>query len=849
MLINTKEPFTGQGVAQANEWTLLLRDLEDHGLIIPLEAELLGWRPAPDIQAAVRERLRSGPAAVHALEAIAPCFASDDVIELRALDPQRPGSLSLCGRLGDPAERLALEDFIRDHIGVRNLYVGVNPRRADMAGASAAASGADIPQRRFVVLDFDNKDGPEADPDWARTIQAVQESLDPALVLNSGNGVHVWLPVEPIEGPDAASTSTVKDAMLRIGSDDMSDLPRIVRLPWTPNLPTTSKRARGAVPRLAVPVRALGATAGGPRPAPRSVDALCEGLNTIAQRLALPGKGGRATVSALGQAASRGQRGHGKPHPAPSLDVFRLALDSLPNERGGPLDNRDAWVAFIHASKGAARAAGFEAEAREVLIEWSAQWDGDVNEPARVWDSIHQPDTGWGSVMRILEAKNPSGHAAVKLAAAQEAFARAALDNRAAVLGTGLAPFAGFDPKAYHPRRFLYGQSIVKGFVTVFAAPGGQGKTSVLISQIIAMCSGRNLLGEKPVRPLRVLYHSAEDDLEEAGKRIAAAAAHHGVTPADIGGRLFVTSGRGQGARPISLARMGPNGPEEVPGMFDALSDLALSCAADVIVLDPMAAVHSVVENDNPAMNFLVDLLRQLADRTGAAVVLAHHTSKAAAQDMDGAGAGAVRGASAIVDGARVVRTLVRMTVKEATQFGVPPEQRHRYLRIENAKANLSPAASALWVLLVDVPLHNGQGDWPGGDRIGVAEAWAPPTAQLPSAADLARVQAAVAAAQTPLRASDKSPDWVGHRIARALELDIGPVGSAAGDRTPEQNEARRRVVALIAEGLRDGSLVRQRHRDSNRRRDVDVVVAGCVRALDADLENPAETANHTEAE
>lgn len=120
------------------------------------------------------------------------------------------------------------------------------------------------------------------------------------------------------------------------------------------------------------------------------------------------------------------------------------------------------------------------------------------------------------------------------------------------------------------------------------------------------MCSGRDLIGAKPVRPLTVLSLSAEDDEEEAGRRIAGCMKHHGLTASDLGNRLFVTSGRGENARQIKLARMGIRGPEEVPGAADALVELATSAKPDVVALDPLAAMHELPENDNAAMNFLL---------------------------------------------------------------------------------------------------------------------------------------------------------------------------------------------------------------------------------------------------
>ncbi len=250
----------GQPACHVNEWLDVLRSAAQRGLIAPAEAgqiemQFLAGPLTPEgLQARVIELLRTGPAARLALDAIAPAFGPGDVIELRALSPAGGGGLSICERLDDPNGRAALEAFIRDHIGVRNLYVGCNPRRPDMAGTTQAATAGDVPTRRNVVLDFDKKDAPPVDPDWTRTVEALRTDLGPMMVLDSGNGFHVWLPIEPVSGPDvAASTAPIKAVMARLGADDLSDLPRIVRLPFTPNLPNATKRARGAAVRLALP--------------------------------------------------------------------------------------------------------------------------------------------------------------------------------------------------------------------------------------------------------------------------------------------------------------------------------------------------------------------------------------------------------------------------------------------------------------------------------------------------------------------------------------------------------------------------------------------------------------------
>lgn len=563
-----------------------------------------------------------------------------------------------------------------------------------------------------------------------------------------------------------------------------------------------------------------------PNPAQRpTFDRLGDLIENFAIRRGLPGKDAPVGASAVSRMASSGAEK--TPHPAPSADVLRLVLAELPNAPGGSFDDRDLWQRFGHAVKGASIAGGIEAEGREAFIEWSQQWGGDPDEPSRFWDAISRAGSGWGAVMQTLRAVNPAGAVRVQHAEAQVAFSQAAAQTRAAIVGNGLAPFDVFDTTAYSPRAFLYGTSVISGFVTVLAAPGGQGKTSVMIADILAMCSGKNLIGEAPVRPVVVHYHSAEDDLEEAGRRIAGAMKHHGLTPADLGDRLFVTSGRGKGARRIKLARTGAKGPEEVPGAVDAVVELAKSRNVDVIAFDPLVAMHDLPENDNAAMNFLLDLLRQIADRTGAAIVLLHHTGKAAAQDMDAAGAGAVRGASAIVDGSRVTRTLVRMTPKEAGRFGVSDEQRRSFLRIEDAKVNLSPAGSARWVRLVGVPLGNGASHWPKGDFVGVAEPWTPPTAQSGTDADLARVQAAISASPRPPRDHPLSPEWVGWLVARVMGLDTGGPSTPKDDRTNDQAAAVARVRSVVAGWVQNGGLVERKEKDPDSRKPVGFVYVG----------------------
>ncbi|WP_197646317.1 AAA family ATPase [Tabrizicola soli] len=799
----------------------VLKDAARRDLIDPAEAAqvegnyITGLLTQDGLKARLLDALRVGPAARLALDAIAPAYAPGDVIELRALDPAGGGAVSLNGRLDNPAERAALMDFIRQHNGRRNLYVGINPRRLDMAGTGENASAQDVVARRTVVLDLDHKDAPDADQGWTRTVDALRAELDPLMVVDSGNGVHVWLPVENLSGPDVvASAAPLAAAMARLGADHMADAPRIIRLPFTVNLPNASKRARGAVMRIAAPLPDTKPNAPSARPAPLPVAQLCRGMEGVATQLGLPGRGKAMAAASPSRVASDG--GAKTPHPAPSADVLQLALAELPNDPGGPFEARGAWVDMAHAIKGASIAGGIEAEGREAFVQWSQKWGTDADDAGRVWDGIADPHTGWGAVMRTLEAVNPAGAERVKHAAARAAFAQDAARISAVILSATFAPVASITGNRIPPRRWLYGRSVIAGFLSFLIAPGGAGKSALAMVRAVAMAAGRELLeGEKPVRPLRVWVHNAEDDLGEMERRLAATLQHFGMFHADLNDNLFMTSGRGM---KLQLARTGRDGPEIVPGVVDALVERLVTTKLDVLILDPLGALHTLPENSNEAANLLSGALREVAHRADVAVVVLHHAGKAAAMDMDAAGAGASRGASAFVDAARVVEQVVRMTTDDAKNFGIAAADRRDYLRVENGKANLARAEGGRWLRMADVPLGNGVGLWPLGDRVGVVESWTPkPVTGTPT--DLARVQAALMASSRPLRADQRSPEWIGWKVAEVMGLNTGGPSTSKEDRTPDQATALARVRAIVAGWVQSGGLVERQELDADTRK------------------------------
>jgi AAA domain len=339
-------------------------------------------------------------------------------------------------------------------------------------------------------------------------------------------------------------------------------------------------------------------------------------------------------------------------------------------------------------------------------------------------------------------------------------------------------PYVWRDPSKIPPRDFLYGNHIVRGYVSATISMGGVGKTSEVQVEVTEMVTGHNLLGGvKSRKPLRVWYINLEDPLEEIERRFAAIFKHYGITEKDIGNRLFIDSGRktaDQPTRSFIVARDGKNGIELDQEVIAEINDTIKANAIDVVVVDPLVNSAHFPENDNNKMAQIIEeVWAAITQRQNCGVELEHHVRKGMSGGRnDGYTVEDARGAGALINSCRSVRVLNTMTEKEGEAAGV---ERHRsYFRIDNGKANLAPPPEdSEWRKIVSVPLGNATKDGRPEDNVGVVTVWEwpDPMANL----TLADLQAAQKAVNTggPWRADVQAKDWVGKPIAEALRLDL----------------------------------------------------------------------------
>ncbi len=352
-------------------------------------------------------------------------------------------------------------------------------------------------------------------------------------------------------------------------------------------------------------------------------------------------------------------------------------------------------------------------------------------------------------------------------------------------------------PEQIARREWVYGNLLIRKFVTATVSPGGVGKSSLIAAEALAQVSGRDLLGITPPRQMRVWLWNLEDPQEETQRKIQAAALHYDLSPDDIGDRLYVDSGREQR---LVIATTERNGTVIVRPIVDAIVAEIIERQIDIVVIDPFVSCHEVAENDNQAQDQVVKEWGRVADRGNCAVHLVDHTRKMGPDSE--VTTESARGGKAKTDGCRSVRVINRMTKEEGEKAGV--ENHRLYFRAYDDKPNLHPPADKSdWYRLRSVQLPNGHLGGPG-DSIGVVTTWQwpDPLAGL-TGADFDKVAAVIKRGNW--RENNQAAAWVGKAVAEALELDA----SNKADRA--------KITAMLNVWRSSGALVVVERQDEKR--------------------------------
>jgi hypothetical protein len=386
-------------------------------------------------------------------------------------------------------------------------------------------------------------------------------------------------------------------------------------------------------------------------------------------------------------------------------------------------------------------------------------------------------------------------------------------------------PLRAYVPRPFSeiPRRqWLHAGHYIRQHVVMTVGPGGYGKTSLILCNVVEMGLGTGLIGPAPTAgaALRVVYWNGEDPDQEIERRIAAICIRHNVDHSKLEGKLFLGS-KIIGRRIATLDRTGKVVCDE--SMLAAIRKFVAEQKIDCLIFDPLIAFHSVPESNNTAMEQVVkDAFESIAYQHNCCVELSQHTRKNSQAGNQGElTVDDSRGGGAITNAARSVRILNRMTTKEAEMPKIADEERRLYLRVGRDKANLTPPGKATWVRLVSVELPNA-GDGHPGDNMQAVDRWDYPQPFDDVTADDMRFMRKTVR-EGDYRADPRSPEWVGVPLAKRLDLD------------PTNKGDRARITTILKTWLENGVLAIERRKDESRHEREYMIPGNWTEAADDD--------------
>ena len=265
------------------------------------------------------------------------------------------------------------------------------------------------------------------------------------------------------------------------------------------------------------------------------------------------------------------------------------------------------------------------------------------------------------------------------------------------------ADFAGLPvpPREWHVPDLIPSQT-----VTLFYGDGGTGKSLLSLQLAVATVLGRPWIGQE-CRSGKVMYLSAEDDVDELHRRLADVTKAVGARLADLAD-LILMPRAGEDAI-LATLDPGSNVMVETP-LFTALDAAIEMHKPAIVILDTLADLHSGNENDRTHARQVIGIFRGLAIRHGCAVLVLAHPSLA--------GMASKSGSSGSTGWNNSVRSRLYLT-RVIADDGAEDDPNVRVL--QGKKANYGPVGTEIKLRWADGAFH--QEAAPSGLEIMAAQA------------------------------------------------------------------------------------------------------------------------------
>ncbi len=354
-----------------------------------------------------------------------------------------------------------------------------------------------------------------------------------------------------------------------------------------------------------------------------------------------------------------------------------------------------------------------------------------------------------------------------------------------------------FDPARIPLRRWLLGFRRSIGEVTIDAGPPGVNKSTLMLTDAVAIATGRKILADDVHETGGVLYLAGEDARRDVEARLAGILEHYQIQPAELADRLRVVYLAEVDPISYTLAQMVDDMTALNVQMLGWLRDLPDTVA---VFVDPLMAWHRLMENSNEAVQVLSTSLRAIAVQGTRHVGIDHHVTKISMADPEGhvGNLASVRGAGSLIGYTRWAFTLARLNAETAAAHGISEEERPRYRRLDALKTSYGPDGEQMRLLRVESVTI------PNGERVPVlveqdieaVQAQAKERQTAIAEASRRRLGEALTRMLTESRprSANAAALWL---ITRAPELVAGKKGSTLSEFT-----VRQRLPSMIGTGL-----------------------------------------------
>lgn len=513
-----------------------------------------------------------------------------------AIDPDT-GELHAAGAPTNDTGKL--RPFVEAHRDACNLYFSVNPTKAKLR---KKASKRDIQCAAYLHCDIDPRAGQPLASEKKRILGAAKSLEDaPTSLVDTGGGVALFYRLrEPMADLEAAETLNRQLAQ-QLGGDNCHNIDRVMRLPGTTNFPDERKRRKGRTE--------------------------CE-------------------ARLLWQKDTT--------YRASDFDYLPAVPDNA-SVQTGPLDDVEVPQRFYD---------DVLALDTDIRHRWDGSTDGlmDASRSGMDMSLVSLLVRGWdftdSEIAAILRAF-AHGKAAVRgdeYIRAMLAKARAAADTTSASAWIAPTPIAEDEWATARSAPDCIVDRYYYADVGVFVAPGGVGKTTLMLYKAVHVALGLPLFGHEIRRPGPVVVVTHEDSRELLVARLRSIVQAMELDGADrqaVMRRVLIADVSGTAFRLTAVL-----GDVVVPSA--SVEDVIASCRElkpALLVIDPAVSFGVGESRVNDAEQGLIEAGRKLRRALNCCVLYIHHTGKQNAREKT-VDQYSGRGGSAFADGARMVHVL-----------------------------------------------------------------------------------------------------------------------------------------------------------------------------------------------